>query len=77
MQRHLLDLEVKYKNELNLIRKLEENKNTRHKNIFKLSKEQVSYELNYILKRLPAIGFIILGKGKEIGIDTFATSNPI
>ena len=38
------------------------------KRIFKMSKKQVIDELNYTITCLPVVGFILLGKGKEIGI---------
>lgn len=76
MRQHLQDLETKYCKELNVIRSIEENKKSKKTNYYKLTQEQVVEELKYLLKRLPAIGFMILGRGKDIGIDIQVSSNP-
>ncbi len=68
MQKHLLYLYEKYNKELGLMQKIENDKEVKKLNIYKLTQNQVISELNYVLKRLPAIGFILLGKGSEIGI---------
>lgn len=70
MQRHLQDLYDKYNKELNLMRKIEKVHVDKKININKLTKKQIISELQYILKRLPAIGFILLGKGKDIGVQS-------
>lgn len=65
MKNHLNDLKKKYRNELSYIAKFEKQDNT----IVKNHKNKIVNELKYISKCLPVIGFMILGKGKEIGID--------
>ena len=60
-------LKSKYKNELKKIANIEQ-KEIKFMNVNKLNKKQLIDELTYIYNRLPAIGFIILGIEKEIGI---------
>lgn len=67
MQAHLKMLKSKYKNELKKIANIEQ-KEIKFMNVNKLNKKQLIDELTYIYNRLPAIGFIILGIEKEIGI---------
>lgn len=63
---HYNYLVEKYKRELCIISKIEKKRNT--KSVSKMSVEQIKEEIKYIVERLPAIGFIILGLEKEIGI---------
>lgn len=67
MQNHLKMLKNKYKVELKRIAFIEQ-KETKSINIYRLNKKQLVNELSYIYDRLPAIGHIILGLEKEIGI---------
>lgn len=64
MKRHLDELKGKYKKELSMIAKIDKQKEKPLNN----SKNKVVNELKYILKYLPVIGFIVLGKGKDVGI---------
>ena len=67
MQKHLKMLKDKYKLQLNKIAKIE-NKSNKSISVFKMNKKQLVDELTYIYHRLPAVGYIILGLSKEIGI---------
>ena len=67
LQNHLKMLKSKYKDELKRIAFIEQIE-IKNYNVYRLNKKQLVNELKYIYDRLPAIGYIILGLEKEIGI---------
>ena len=67
LQNHLKMLKDKYKDELKRIAFIEQIE-IKSYNVYRLNKKQLVNELKYIYDRLPAIGYIILGLEKEIGI---------
>ena len=67
LQNHLKMLKDKYKDEIKRIAFIEQIE-IKSYNVYRLNKKQLVNELKYIYDRLPAIGYIILGLEKEIGI---------
>ena len=67
LQNHLKMLKDKYKDELKRIAFIEQIE-IKSYNVYRLNKKQLVNELKYIYDRLPAIGYIVLGLEKEIGI---------
>ena len=77
MKNHLQDLKEKYKKELLFIQQIEPKNEDSNEKKIKSNKSSVVNELKYILKCLPVIGFMILGKGKDIGVDYHIASSSI
>ncbi len=68
-ERNQLNLLINtYQKELNLILLKENNNLQLFHDAFNLPKEKVIENLKYISSRLSAIGYILIGKGKEIGL---------
>lgn len=65
----LNEMTKQYKKELQRIMRQEECTLNLFVDAYKLSAEDVIKNLQYISSRLSAIGYILIGKGKEIGLE--------